>query len=155
MRNVRAGNLSIVVAGLITLASTAASAKVPVLLVPKLTGTYALSYTEVCQGYLSGSTPGSVTVETGTAAFAAGSVTITGTKTSGDLVIPKGLVGGTFFQNPVAKTYKYSNDLSKLTIDGVAYNVAYGPSVEQVAQSFLFSGPNGAGCVMSGTAILQ
>ena len=151
----RSGNLLLSAAALLAFASTAAFAKVPVLLVPKLSGTYAINYTEICQGYLSGSSPGSVTVETGTAAFASGMVKITGTQTSGDLVIPKGLVGGTFFQNPVSKQYKYSNDLSKLTIDGVAYNVAYGPSVEQIAQSFVFSGPNGDGCVVSASAILQ
>jgi hypothetical protein len=151
----RSGHVSIAAAALLALASTVASAKVPVLLVPKLTGTYAINYTEICQGYLSGSTPGSVTVETGTATFSSTTVKIAATKTSGDLVIPKGLVGGTFFQNAVSKQFNYSNDLSKLTIGGVAYNVAYGPSLNQVAQSFLFSGPDGAGCAVSASAILQ
>jgi hypothetical protein len=151
----RPRNVSLAAVVLLAFVSTAASAKVPVLLVPKLTGTYAINYTEICQGYLTGSSPGSVTVETGTATFAAGTVKIAGAKTSGDLVIPKGLVGGTFFQIPVSKQFNYSNDLSKLTIDGVAYNVAYGPSVNQIAQSFLFSGPDGAGCAVSASAILQ
>jgi hypothetical protein len=43
--------------GMAALASTPAPAKVPVLLIPVLSGTYALNYTEICQGYLSGSTP--------------------------------------------------------------------------------------------------
>lgn len=151
----RSGSLSFAFAALLTLASTPAFAKVPVLLVPKLSGAYALNYTEICQGYLSGSTPGSVTVETGTATFDTKTVAITGTKTSGDLVIPKGLVGGTFFQKPVSKNYKYINDLTTLTINGVTYSVTYGASVEQVAQSFVFSGPNGAGCVVSATAFIR
>jgi hypothetical protein len=150
----RLGNLSLAVAGLLALASTAAFAKVPVLLIPKLSGTYAINYTEICQGYLSGTSPGSVTVETGTASFAAGAVKIAGTQTSGDLVIPQGLVG-TFFQKPVSKDYKYSNTPTQLTIGGVTYNVTYGRSVQQVAQSFAFSGPNGAGCVVSASAFIQ
>ena len=46
--------------GMSALASTAALAKVPVLLIPTLSGTYVVSYTEICQGYLSGANPGSV-----------------------------------------------------------------------------------------------
>jgi len=141
--------------GLSALASTAAPAKVPVLLMPILSGTYAISYTEICQGYLSGSTPGSVTVESLTASFASPTVKLVGTKTSGDLVLPKGLVGGTFFQKPVSKSYKYSNTPTKLTIDGVAFNVVYGPSIEQVAQSFVFSGASSAGCAVSATGFIQ
>ena len=151
----RPGNLSFALAGLMALVSTAASAKVPVLLVPMLSGTYVINYTEICQGYLSGSTPGSVTVETGTATFDSTTVKIAATATTGDLVIPKNLVGGTFFQNQVSKSYSYLNSLTKLTINGVTYNLTYGSSVEQVAQSFAFSGPNGAGCAVSATAFLQ
>src|ERR1700761_7688361 len=96
--NMRCGNLLPVIVGLVAIASAGASAKVPVLLIPKLSGAYVISYTEICQGYLSGSSPGSVTVETGTATFNAKTVAIAGTQTKGDLVIPKNLVGGTFFQ---------------------------------------------------------
>ncbi len=141
--------------GMAALVSTAAPAKVPVLLIPVLSGTYAVSYTEICQGYLSGSTPGSVTVESLTASFGASTVKLAGTKTSGDLVIPKGLVGGTFFQNAVSKTYKYSNTATKLTIDGTAVNIVYGPLIKQVAQSFVFSGASSAGCAVSATGFIQ
>jgi hypothetical protein len=137
------------------LASTPAPAKVPVLLIPVLSGTYALNYTEICQGYLSGSTPGSVTVESLTASFASPTVKIAGTKTSGDLVIPKSLVGGTFFQKPVSKSYQYSNTPTKLTINGVALNIVYGPLIQQIAQSFVFSGASSAGCAVSATGFIQ
>src|ERR1700722_12748084 len=152
----RSGLLPFVVAGgILALASTPALAKVPVLLIPVLSGTYAVSYTEICQGYLSGSTPVSVTVESVTASFASPTVTLAGTKTSGDLVIPKGLVGGTFFQNPVSKSYKYSNTPTKLTINGVAFNIVYGPILQQVAQSFVFSGASNDGCAVSATGFIQ
>jgi len=146
--------LTLVVAGGI-LASTAALAKVPVLLIPVLSGTYALNYTEICQAYLTGSSPGSVTVESVTAAFAPHTVTIAGTKTSGGLVIPKGFVGGTFFQKPVSKSYKYSNDATTLTIDGIAFNIVYGPISNRIAQSFVFSGASSAGCAVSATGFIQ
>jgi hypothetical protein len=148
------GLLSVVVAGGI-LAATAAVAKVPVLLVPTLSGSYALNYTEICQGYLSGTNPGSVTVESVTATFAPHTLTIAGTKTSGDLVIPKGLVGGTFFQNPVSKSYKYSNDITTLTLGGTTFNIVYGPISNRVAQSFVFSGASNAGCAVSATGFHQ
>lgn len=141
--------------GIAALASTPAPAKVPVLLVPTLSGTYVISYTEICQGYLNGSSPGTVTVESVTAAFASPTVKIAGTKTSGDLVIPKGFVGGTFFQNPVSTSYKYSNTPTKLTINDVAFNIVYGPIIEQIAQSFVFSGAGNDGCAVSATGFIQ
>jgi hypothetical protein len=151
----RLGILTFAVAGGI-LASMAASAKVPVLLIPKLSGTYAVSYTEICQAGLSAPTnPGSVTVESVTATFDAHKVTIAGTKTSGDLVVPKGFVGGTFFHNPVSKSYKYSNDATTLTIDGIVFNAVYGPKLQQIAQSLVFSGASNAGCAVSATGFKQ
>jgi hypothetical protein len=146
--------LPLIIAGGI-LASTAASAKVPVLLVPTLSGAYAVSYTEICQGNLSGTSPGSVSVESVTATFAPHTLTIAGTKTSGDLVIPKGLAGGTFFQNPVSKSYKYSNDMTTLTMGGATFNIVYGTVFNRVAQSFVFSGPSNAGCAVSATGFHQ
>jgi len=146
--------LPLIVAGAI-LASTAAVAKVPVLLIPTLSGAYAVSYTEICQGYLSGSSTGSVTVESVTATFTAHTLAIAGTKTAGDLVIPKGLVGGTFFQNPVSKSYQYSNDATTLTLAGATFNIVYGAVSNRVAQSFVFSGASNAGCAVSATGFIQ
>jgi len=137
------------------LVSTAALAKVPVLLIPTLSGSYAVNYTEICQGYLSGSSTGSVSVQSVTATFAPQMVTIIGTKTSGDLVIPKGLVGGTFFQNPVSKSYKFSNDATTLTFGGTTFNIVYGTVLNRVAQSFVFSGASNAGCAVSATGFIQ
>jgi hypothetical protein len=150
----RSGLLALVAASGI-LASTAALAKVPVLLVPTLSGSYAVNYTEICQGYLSGSSPGSVTVESVTATFAPHTLTIAGTKTSGDLVIPKGLVGGTFFQNPVSKSYQYSSTATTLTLSGATFNIVYGAVSNRVAQSFVFSGASNAGCAVSATGFIQ
>ena len=148
------GLLVVVVAGGI-LASTAAVAKVPVLLIPTLSGSYALNYTEICQGYLSGTSPGSVSVQSVTATFAPHTLTIVGTKTSGDLVIPKSLVGGTFFQKPVSKSYPYSNSTTTLTLGGTTFNIVYGPISNRVAQSFVFSGASNAGCAVSATGFIQ
>jgi hypothetical protein len=145
--------LTVVIAGGI-LGSTTASAGVPVI-APTLSGTYVISYTEICQGYLTGSSPGSVTVESVTATFAKPTVKLTGIKTSGDLVIPKGLVGGTFFQNALSKSSKYSNTATKLTIDGTAFNIVYGPSLRQITQSFVFSGASNPGCAVSATGFIQ
>ncbi len=144
-----------VATALSALAPSVASAKVPIQIVPTLSGSYVVNYTEICQGYLTGSTPGSVTVESVTATFASNTVKIAGTATKGDLVIPKGLVGGTFFQNPLSETFKYSNTATQLTINGAAFNIVYGPSLKQITQSFAFSGAGNSGCAVSATGFIQ
>ena len=127
---------------------------------PAISGTYVLNYTEICQAYLDGSNAGSVTTETVAATFdpAKKTVTLKGSQTTGDLVVPKGVVGAMLYTSPVSKTYKYASAPKKLTIDKVAYDVVYGPSSQQIYQSFMFSGPDtphGGTCAVSGSATIQ
>lgn len=144
-------------AALFVIPSAGAFAQV---IAPAISGTYVLNYTEICQAYLDGSNAGSVTTETVAATFdpAKKTVTMKGFQTSGDLAVPKGTVGAMLYTSPVSKTYKYASALKKLTINKVDYDVVYGPSSQQIYQSFMFSGPDaphGGTCAVSGTATIQ
>jgi hypothetical protein len=73
-------------------------------------------------------------------------------------VVPRGEVGALLYTNPVSATYNFASAPKKLTINKVVYNVVYGPSVQQIYQSFMFSGPqtpHGSTCAVSGTATIQ
>jgi hypothetical protein len=63
--------------------------------------------------------------------------------------------GGTFFQNPVSKSYQFSNDATTLTLAGASFNIVYGAISNRVAQSFVFSGASNAGCAVSATGFIQ
>ncbi|MGD0192255.1 MAG: hypothetical protein ABSD74_16055 [Rhizomicrobium sp.] len=126
--------------------------------VPKISGKYALGFTETCQAVQTGSATGFINNFLVIANFDStkGTVQLTGTLTAGGLVVWDGALSG-LNQSPVSSTVNYSNTATTFTVDGTTYNVAYGPLKKGVAQSAVYSGigPDGPGCLESGTAILQ
>jgi len=140
--------------------SATAHASGPVVISPTLSGSYIVAYTQICQGYLGGSSNGSVETMSVTATFTPSTkkVKLVGKSTSGDLLVPKGFVGDVLFTNAVSTTYSYSNTATTLTINGTVYDIVYGPSSQQITQSFVFSGPDlphGGSCAVSATATHQ
>jgi hypothetical protein len=126
--------------------------------VPKISGNYALNFTEVCQGVQSTNTSGFMNNYLVVGAFNSTSKTVqlTGTLTDGGLVVWDGGVAG-LNQSAVSANFSYSNTATTFTVSGVIYNVAYGKSIKGVAQSAVWSGigPDGPGCLETGTAVHQ
>ena len=125
--------------------------------VPKISGNYALNFTEMCQA-VEGGTTGFINNYLVVGDFNDTNMTvqITGTKTAGALVVWNGGTAG-LVQSPDSGSTSYSNTATTITVDGTIYNVVYGPSKKGVAQSAQWSGigPDGAGCLETGTAIIQ
>jgi len=123
--------------------------------VPELSGSYALNYSVICQAVES-SSPGITIVESVIAKFdrSDGMVQLTGTETSGDLVVWSGGTAGVT-QSGVSQSQTYSNTATTVTFDALTYSAVYGPVSDGIAQSMLVSGIPNAGCTLSGTFIRQ
>lgn len=123
---------------------------------PLIAGEYIVTYSETCQAAQVGGDPGKVSTQTLTLNFDPTKhlVKYVGAKTSGALVLWKGLTGGELHHTVVSGTWKFANTLSTLTINGAKFDVAYGPSNHQIPQSMVFGGMSSADCAVSATAIL-
>jgi hypothetical protein len=123
---------------------------------PLISGVYIVNYSETCQAVQVGGAPGKVSTQTLTLTFNPTKhvVTYKGAKVSGALVVWKGLLGGALKRTAVTGSWKFSSTATTLTINGAAFDVAYGPLSNQVPQSMVFGGMSSPDCAASATAIL-
>lgn len=151
--------------------SPSASATTP----PTLSGTYALTYIDVCQTTISytpdGSTGNVKTVNmadggyfsgtTATATFnGGGSVTLSGgDQDQGDLLILRS--GNAMAETPFNPTMTYANDATSFTLtppssSPTQFHAVYAQvDNSNIAHYMIFLGIDSAGCFAHGTAVLQ
>jgi len=142
---------------------------------PKLSGIYAMTFTSVCQAYLTinGSSVSyssqwtSMHVGTGTftpskADPTQGTLALNLAKASGPPLTVNNGGGGLFTRTaPATKSVAYSTTSTSVTIDGIPYDAAHGTIVSGVIQQFTFAGVEpGDGvdpgnCMSSGVGIHQ
>ena len=123
---------------------------------PLISGNYAFTLNIICQAPAGGG--GTIAYEWGTADFhhAKGEMTFSGVGIDGDLIVTSGPGGLT--EGNGTQTSSYSNTRTTFTVTGLAtFNVAYGPIINGIAQSFLYGGvfvvePT---CLITGIAIRQ
>jgi len=123
---------------------------------PLISGKYAFTLNIICQAPAGGG--GTIAYEWGTADFhhAKGEMTFSGVGIDGDLIVTSGPGGLT--KGNGTQTSSYSNTKTTFTLTDLAtFNVAYGPIINGIAQSFLYGGvfvvePT---CLITGIAIRQ
>ncbi len=150
-------------------------------LVPKLSGTYAMTYNEFCQVTLdiangtdtdsTSSQPfvasittvddGKISVSTATATFTpkTGMVSLSATGGKGSILIVPGLSGPneTMAPQSFSGVAPYSTTATTFKLNGITFDAAYGMIVLGVAKyvSFTAIDPAKPACVIQGTAVHQ
>jgi hypothetical protein len=121
---------------------------------PLLSGQYALTYNEVCQADSNDSDPGSISTQTLYADFQHKTVLFEGNSVAGALVVWQGDSSG-LTKSSINQTWPYSNDGTTITINGVVYGIAYGPSKARngLVYSAMFGGISKPGCAVNATMI--
>lgn len=124
--------------------------------VPAISGKYALGASGTCQAIQSGSVVGLIESLNELANFdsTTGMVKFTGTGIFGDLVVWTNGTSG-YETKTINQTQTYSNTATTVTVNGITYNIVYGPVKNGIAQSAIYNGFDANGCPVTGVAIRQ
>jgi hypothetical protein len=106
--------------------------------VPALSGSYIVTYNEICQAGSNDDGRSHSEIVLATFDPAAGTATLSGKDVNGGLRVNGADFG--YETDPVTGTGSYTNTKNTLTLNGITFNVLYGAVKKDVVQSAVFNG---------------